>query len=43
MTGFDMFAQGAWDDRALVNGWNAQVNEYKVSRPDTRLVKGNVQ
>ncbi|OJD31041.1 survival motor neuron [Diplodia corticola] len=29
MTGIDIFAQGAWDDRALVKGWNAQVNEYK--------------
>ncbi|KKY27410.1 putative survival motor neuron [Diplodia seriata] len=28
MTGIDLFEQGAWDDRALVKGWNAQVNEY---------------
>ncbi|KAK0647607.1 hypothetical protein DIS24_g7619 [Lasiodiplodia hormozganensis] len=29
MSGIDIFAPGAWDDRALVKGWNAQVKEYK--------------
>ncbi|EKG21322.1 Survival motor neuron [Macrophomina phaseolina MS6] len=28
MSGVDMFAAGAWDDRALVKGWNDQVKEY---------------
>lgn len=28
MSGVDMFAAGAWDDRALVKGWNNQVKEY---------------
>lgn len=31
MSGIDIFAPGAWDDRALVKGWNAQVKEYKVT------------
>lgn len=32
MSGVDMFAAGAWDDRALVKGWNNQVKEYNVRR-----------
>ncbi|EOD51647.1 hypothetical protein UCRNP2_1551 [Neofusicoccum parvum UCRNP2] len=28
MSGIDIFDRGAWDDRALVRGWNQQVKEY---------------